>query len=281
MQEAAAAALAPIADIRVIDPLIRALRSSDWIVRLHAAMALGRIQDPRSIQPLIPLLQDQVSAVREEGAAALMSIGEAAIPVLIKALTHHDWQVRLHAVELLGKMRSQPAVEPLLSIMRNDPDSTVREDAVRALGAIGDPQAIEPLITVINEPALRTVAIEALGRIGDRRAVPVLIDVVTMLNPVKATQAIAGCRDHRDEEILTRATAVRALGAIGDESALPVLVAALESTFTRAEAAAALARFGSKVIPLLLPLLARSNDDNLRFHIKDTLAIAGWRPNRI
>ncbi len=281
VQEAASAVLASIADGRVRDPLIRALRSHDWIVRMHAAKALGRIQEPDSVPALIPLLQDKVKAVREEVSRALAAIGEAAIPALLEALRHEEWLVRLHAVEALGKTKSHQAVEPLLSTLFNDADSAIREDAVRALGEIGDSKAVEFLFAAMKEPGLRTLAVEALGRIGDRRAVPRLIEVVTGTNPPEVTRAVAGCGDQWNEEIMTRGAAVRALGAIGDEAALPSLVAALEPTFTRAEAAAALAKFGSKVIPLLLPLLAGPRDENIRYHVRETLALVGWRPNRI
>ncbi len=281
VQEAASSVLASIADGRVRDPLIRALRTHDWIVRMHAVKALGRLQDPQSVPALIPLLQDKVKAVREEVSSALAAIGEASIPALLQALAHQEWLVRLHAVESLGKTRSQKAVEPLLSVIFNDGDSAVREDAVRALGDIGHPQAVEFLFTAMKEPGLRTLAVEALGRIGDRRAVPVLMEVVTGTNPPEVTRAVAGCGDQWNEEFLTRGAAVRALGAIGDEAALPALVAALEPTFTRADAAAALAKFGSRVIPLLLPLLTGPRDENIRFHVNETLAVVGWRRGRV
>jgi HEAT repeat protein len=133
------------------------------------------------------------------------------------------------------------------------------------------------LITAMNEPALRTLAVEALGRIGDRRAVPLLIEVVRGANPPATPRTVAGCGDAWSEETITQASAVRALGLIGDESALPTLTGALESTATRAEAAEALARFGSKAIAWLLPLLTTSQDDNLRYRVKETLTLVGWR----
>lgn len=281
VQEAASAALASIADTRVLDRLVQALRSPDWIVRMHAAKGLGRIKDAGSIQSLVPLLQDNVKAVREEASSALSAIGESAIPALLESLTHHDWLVRLHAVESLGKAKSRRAVAPLLTALFNDTDSAVREDAVRALGNIGDPQAVEFLFATMKEPGLRTLAVEALGRIGDRRAVPVLIEVVRGENPPETARTVAGCGDRWSEETVTQAAAVRALGEMGDESALPTLAAALGSTFTRAEAAAALARFGPKAIPWLLPLLAGSQDDNVRYHVKETLALVGWRAGRV
>jgi HEAT repeat protein len=277
VQEAASAVLSTIADARVLNQLLHALRSPDWIVRMHAAKALGRIKDPGSIRALTPLLQDKVKAVREEVSSTLAAIGESAMPALLESLTHPDWLVRLHAVEALGKTASREAVQPLLTTLFNDADSAVREDAVRALGHIGHPQAVECLVTAMNEPALRTLAVEALGRIGDRRAVPLLIEVVRGTNPPATSRTVAGCGEVWSEETVTQAAAVRALGLIGDDSALPTLTEALESTETRAEAAEALARFGSKVIPWLLPLLTSSQDDNLRYHVKNTLALVGWR----
>ncbi len=248
---------------------------------MHAAKSLSRIQHAGTVEPLIPLLQDKVKAVREETTAALAAIGDAAIPSLVDALQHETWLVRLHAVESLGKTRSRQAVEPLLSVMFNDRDSAVREDAVRALGEIGDPRAVEHLITAMREPGLRTLAVETLGRIGDPRAVPALVDVLTGTSPPEATRTVAGCVDQWNEELITQGAAVRALGVIGDDRAIPSLIAALEPTFTRAEAAAALATFGSKVVPLLIPLLNSSRDENLLFHIREALTLAGWKPKRM
>jgi len=280
VQEAASAILASIADERVLDSLLSALRNPDWIVRMHATKAVGRIKHPRSIDPLIVLLHDRVKAVREQASSALASIGEAAIPALIQMLGHQDWLVRLHAVEALGRTGSPTAVEPLLATLRHDSDSAVREDAVRALGEIGHPRAVEGLMAVLKEPRLRTLAVEALGRIGDRRAVPILIDIVTGNHPMDITRVVAGCGDQWPEEAMTQAAAARALGLIGDEATLPVLAAALGSTFTRAEAAEALGRFGSRAIPFLLPLLTSSPDDNVRYYVKETLSAIGWRPHR-
>jgi HEAT repeat protein len=281
VQEAASSVLALIADERVLSPLIDALGNQNWIVRMHAAKALGRIKDRRAIEPLIPLLQDKVKAVREEVTITLAAIGEAALPSLLEALKHPEWLVRLHAVEALGKSRSADAVEPLLWALFNDHDQAVREDVVRALGELGDGRAMEFLITVMKEPGLRPLAVEALGKIGDRRAVPVLIAVLEDSDRPVASRAVAGCGDSWDEEMNTKGAAVRALGSLGDESAIPVLLKALDQTVTRAEAAAALARFGSKVIAPLVTIMTQTSDENMRFHAKDTLAKVGWRAGRI
>lgn len=261
--------------------MIAALTNKDWIIRMHAAKALSRIRDPASVEPLIPLLQDRVKAVREEATTALAAIGDAAVPSLLAALKHVDWLVRLHAVEALGKTRSAAAVEPLLSVLFNDHDTAIREDAVRALGQIGDERALEFLIVVLKEPGLRPLAVEALGQLGDQRAVSVLIDVLEGVDRPEASRIVAGCGDKWDEEMVTMGAAARALGALGNDTAIPSLVSALRQTVTRADAAASLARFGSKVIAPLLTLLSQEPDENIRFHVKETLTSVGWRPGRI
>ena len=281
VQELASSVLATIADVRVLAPLMAALKSPNWIVRMHAAKALGRIQDSGAVASLVPLLQDKVKAVREETSTALAAIGEAALPSLLAALTHADWLVRLHAIEALGKTRSPEAVNPLLSVLFNDRDRAVREDAVRALGQIGDARAVEFLVTAMKEPGLRPLAVEALGRIGDRSAVPVLIDVLDGVDGPEVSRPMEGCGDRWDEEMLTLGAAARALGAIRDEEAIPSLMKALRYTVTRVDAADALTRFGGTVIAPLLALLACEKDDNIRYHVKETLGKVGWRAGRI
>jgi HEAT repeat protein len=281
VQEAASSVLASIADERVIDPLIGALANSDWIVRMHATKALGRIKAAGAIDPLIPLLQDKVKAVREEATVALAKIGDAALSSLLDALKHPEWLVRLHAVEALARMRSPRAVEPLLWVLFNDTDQAIREDVIRALGQIGDSRATEFLVTAMKEPRLRTLAVEALGQIGDRSAVPLLVAVLEGADRLEGLRPVAGCGDRWDEEMVTKGAAVRALGSIGDDTAIPALLKALDQTETRADAAAALVKFGSKVIAPLLTIMTQSSDENVRFHVKDTLAQVGWRAGRI
>ena len=200
---------------------------------------------------------------------------------LLAALTHAEWLVRLHAVEALGKTRSPEAVDPLLSVLFNDRDKAVREDAARVLGQIGDARAVEFLVTAMKEPGLRPLVVEALGRIGDRRAVPVLIDVLEGVERPEVLRLMEDCGDRWDEEMLTLGSAAKALGAIRDEAAIPSLMKALHYTVTRADAADALTRFGGTVVAPLLALLARESDDNIRYHVKETLGRVGWRAGRV
>jgi HEAT repeat protein len=140
---------------------------------------------------------------------------------------------------------------------------------------------VEFLITVMKDSGLRPLAVEALGQIGDRRAVPVLINVLEGVDRPEVSQPIDGCGDHWGEDMITFGAAAKALGVIRDESAIPSLIKALRYTVTRADAADALTRFGGNVIAPLLALLAHESDDNIRYHVKETLAKVGWRAGRV
>ncbi|MDR4478429.1 MAG: HEAT repeat domain-containing protein [Nitrospira sp.] len=281
VQESASAILASIADARVFRPLIDALGSRDWIVRMHAAKGLGRIGDPEAVAALMPLLQDKVKAVREEVSGALAAIGTAAVEGLIHALEHDDWLVRLHAVEALGKLKSPASVDPLLRALFNERDSAIREDVVRALGALRDARAVDYLVTVMKEPSLRLLAVEALGHIGDRRAVPLLRRIVEGAPLGEPSDSVTPCADGWTDEMAIMGMAARALGMIADGVAIPSLIVALQNTITRSEAAAALTKFGPVVIPSLLPMLAKEQDENVRYHLRETLTAVGWRPGRV
>ncbi len=282
VQEAAASILSTIADERVLEPLHSALVSQDWVVRMHAARAVGRLGNPQSIETLVLLLQDKVPAVRDEAIAALVSIGESAVAPLVEALENQDWRIRLRATEALCVLKSQTAVKPLVRLLQHDPDTVVRQEAARALGNIGDSTTVDALLGVIEEPRLQVRAIEALGKIGDRRVLPLLFQLISQLKTSEYEDRTPACEDTRYEQDLASVEeAIRALARIRDEAAIPLLMTALQSTLIRNEASEALVQFGQKAIAPLVRQLQREHDDNIRYHIKETLTQLGWNPKRV
>ena len=282
LQEIAASILATIGDNRVVDALIAALLNPNWIVRSHSAKALGRIGDPRAINTLILLLQDKVPAVRDDAGVALTALGERAIPPLLELLSHKDWRARIRAVEALALLKPTSAVEPLLKLIQEDPDTAVRQDAVKTIGEIGDSKAIPTLVSVLDIPALKTHAITALGKIGDPQVVPTLTKIIKGLVTKAYEGRMAACEDNLYQADLPPVeAAVKALAQIGDERAIPTLQQALKSTLIRVEAADALTRFGKTAVSPLVAMYKAETDDNIRFYVKETLARLGWRPGQI
>ena len=133
----------------------------------------------------------------------------------------------------------------------------------------------------MKEPTLRLIAVEALGHIGDRRAVPLLRKVVEGASLGKSSQSTAACADGWTDEMATMGMAARALGMIGDGVAIPSLIVALRNPVTRSEASAALEKFGPAIIPSLLPMLTKEQDENIRYYVREALTAVGWRPGRM
>ncbi len=282
VQEIAASILATIGDDRVAEALIAALLNPNWIVRSHAAKALGRIGDSRAIDTLILLLQDKVPAVRDDAGAAIKALGEISIPPLLDLLQHKDWKIRIRAVEALALIKPKTAVEPLLKLGLEDPDTAVRQDAIRAVGEIGDPSALQGLFTALEQPTLKTYAITALGNIGDPQALPTLTKIVESLVTKAYEGRMAACEDELyQDELPPVEAAVKALAQIGDERAIPTLQKGLKSTLIRGEAAEALTYFGKTAVSPLVAMYKTETDDNIRFHVKETLARLGWRPGQV
>ncbi|MGB9623727.1 MAG: HEAT repeat domain-containing protein [Phycisphaerae bacterium] len=198
--------------------------------------------------------------------ACLASIGDRAVGTAGRLLRNPSPEVRLEAVGILHRCRSERAGALLLQAM-GDGDADVREaaalglalhhdkaampsllemlrsdDADTALAAavamqhIGTPQAAAALVETVRTRAvgersatLRAQAIDSLGLIGDRQAVPALIECLTDERPVTTRPAA-------DRALL------RAIEAIGPDLARqgldPKSLAAMPAPVTVADLAA-------------------------------------------
>ena len=69
---------------------------------------------------------------------------------LIKDLKHKDTSVRRYAIEMLGQMGDEKAVDALILVLK-DKNRFVRQETVLALGKIGGESLVEPLTKAIEE----------------------------------------------------------------------------------------------------------------------------------
>ncbi|MGA1866976.1 MAG: HEAT repeat domain-containing protein [bacterium] len=72
-----------------------------------------------------------------------------AVEPLIDLIQDNDYNVRLYAVESLGKLKDPRAVEPLITVL-NHKNADTRLRAIEALGEIEDPRAVEPLFELFS-----------------------------------------------------------------------------------------------------------------------------------
>lgn len=179
---------------------------------------------------------------------------------LLKALQYKKkWQVRATAAEALGELKSQNAIEPLITLLQ-DNEPQVQIAAIQALGKLGNLQAVQPLLTLLqgNNPDLQNQVVCALGDIGDPRAVEPLIDILefkrnqpyqSFVVQRTAIQALGKLRDSRACEPLidllriredrnefkwVQRTVADVLGEAGDPTAIEPLIELLKDTSTNA-----------------------------------------------
>ena len=69
---------------------------------------------------------------------------------LIKDLKKKDSSVRRHAIEMLGIIGDEKAVDALILVLK-DKNRFVRQEAIVALGKIGSERVVEPLTHALGE----------------------------------------------------------------------------------------------------------------------------------
>jgi HEAT repeat protein len=182
---------------------IALLKEKDWFRRKDAAITLGEMADERAIGPLITALRDSEWNVREAAQDALAQIGSPAVEPLIKAL--REYQIRTFVIEVLGKIKDERVLDPLMTQLRNE---EFKDVATRALIEVGAP-AVERLMAVLNDKdkTVRKHVVMVLGEIGVSEALDPLIDAT------------------KDEDWAVRLQAMAALDKIGDERGKPAIKA--------------------------------------------------------
>ncbi|MGA0560160.1 DUF7133 domain-containing protein [Larkinella sp. VNQ87] len=188
-------------------------QTGNQLARIHGIWGMGQLlrQDKSQAAALLPLLKD---ADLEIVAQTAKVFGDAATPeagpALVPLLTSQNPRVRFFSAQALGRIKYQPAVEPLLNLIKanNDEDVYLRHAAVLALSRIGQ---VEPIVALANNPnkSLRLAAVLVLRRLSNEKVALFLKD--------------------QDEYIATEAA--RAINDdLSIEAALPALAAALNDT---------------------------------------------------
>ncbi|MAQ13298.1 MAG: hypothetical protein CMN30_00660 [Sandaracinus sp.] len=237
-------------------------------------------------------------------------LDEAGMRAQFQRLQSDDPQVRLEAVEILGRRgwRLRREIAPRLQrLLRDDPDWRVRASSGRAIGRLSTRSAVPDLVRALRDPQVevRVVAAAALWRLPDPAAVPALIELLQdrdaaarqwgalalgVIHDPRATQALLRVID--DPESAVRIDVVRSLGRIGDVRALAPLseVAKDEAKDDeeRLEAVNAVASIDSPDKVNALVRLLTVEDDRIRLRViqalgqvGDALAVPALRRQRI
>jgi len=151
------------------------------------------------------------------------------ISELVKALEDRNLDVRLAAVDALGKIANDAAIEGLLKALKNPSSGLIR--VIRTLGNVGDQTVVPALIKVLSNPDLdsfiRLESAQALEKLGSKAAIPALLNLV------------------KDSDFFVRLESAKALGKLSSKAAIPVLLDLIsQKNFVRPKAIRALIDMG-------------------------------------
>ncbi len=123
-------------------------------IMLNAQRALGASRNPKALDALIELQgKYPTNGIYTEMLARKKD--PRSIPVLLKVLTYKNpngftSDAMMLAADALGTMKVEAAVDPLIDVVKNDPNELFVGRAALALAAIGDQRAVKPIQNVID-----------------------------------------------------------------------------------------------------------------------------------
>jgi twitching motility protein PilT len=162
---------------RAFEPAVALLAHPEEEVRTTALVVAEHFNDPRVIEPVAKLLKDSDWWLRISACDTLGRLKDAAaVPHLVAALEDPD--ARWAAIDALALIGNPASLRPLVNLLR-DPRVEVRLDVLRAIGRFDDPRLAQLLQQVKEkDPSseVRTrateVARDLAGRLGQGTAGP-------------------------------------------------------------------------------------------------------------
>lgn len=132
-----------------VPKFIAQLSSDNPETVIRAAKTLATIKDKSAVEPLVLLFHNSSLSgkLRLAAAEALIDLNSApAIVTLLAALRNDNWTIRRNAIAVLGQLRADWAVTPIINHVR-DSHPLVRATARAALKRIGTPEALRFIAT--------------------------------------------------------------------------------------------------------------------------------------
>jgi HEAT repeat protein len=189
--------------------IFTAMGDESWRVRKEAVELYVHLNpELDSVEQLLSLLRSEENAgLRNSAAEAVIRLGSASAPLLIKMVQDQDPDVRKFVIDVMGAIGDPVFVSALLQAL-NDPEVNVASAAAEQLGVLGDSESAEQLMRAImarDEVLFRFSALGALGVFAKPAPVP---EVLLKLA----------------EQDIFRKAVFECLGTISDESSLTLLL---------------------------------------------------------
>jgi len=241
--------------------VLKLLSDADWWVRIMACDALGRLKDPRTLPYLERLLDD--ADCKWAAIDAIGSIGgDAAIGAIIKLLSDPQNEVRLVAMNALGKI-ADARVDPYIEqVSKVDPSLDIRIRAVELLrerrGQVGGADATISSAQ-LTRPMERLFAYAREANASDLHVTPdepPFLRINGIIQRVDMKSLTAGQVDSLIEEILdpVRRPILDSRGAVDFCYAIPGVGRYRVNVFRQIRGTSAVVRVIPNVTPTLTGL---------------------------
>lgn len=235
----AAASLAKLNERKAVPALLDALKSPNWAVRAQVARTLGELGDERAAPVLAVALDDASAVVRFYARRALERFPSAPTADLLDLFGQPNRRGWFSGREVLKTLKPDDAVETLIARL-DDPQPMNRALAASLLGSLRDERALVPLVKHLeNEDRFqaRWWLAWAVGQFGEAAIAPLSKFSKAKLprlraDALRARGWIGPSEENRaavrtgltDPEEQVRSAAVEALGRYGDAEPLSRLL---------------------------------------------------------
>lgn len=165
-------ALGDLGDSRAVEPLIEWLEKENSGYLFSVIEALGKIKDPRAVEPLIEIMT--IKHVRSNAAQALAEIGDSR--AIVPLISYMGLSADIYEIEAIHDAIlkfDEAAVLPLIDALK-DEDTWLASRAAELLGEIKDERAILPLVEVLDVYSVKDAAGWSLKEFGEAAVDPLI-----------------------------------------------------------------------------------------------------------
>jgi hypothetical protein len=125
---------------------------------------------------VVPFINSKEIELRNLAGEILTKMGKYAVPTLLPYLKSSDFDVRKFACDILGLIGDATIVPHIIPLL-NDSDKNTMLSAIETLGNLNAESALDPLIMVYeNFDEVKPFVIESIGKIGGKNSESYLLE---------------------------------------------------------------------------------------------------------
>lgn len=195
--------LMPRKELGLVDKLLPLLSQDNDLLRSTALRLTIQHSDPREIiRKILTMSTELMGWMRERILRTIRSFGEELIPPIAELMSHPEPEIRARALIFASDFDSKLLVAPAIKLL-DDEDWWTRIIAMDLLGRLRDERAVDPLIKKLTDEEARWSAVEALSRIGSKKALGPIAKLLGDKNTEVRLQVIQTLELYDDPRALT------------------------------------------------------------------------------